>query len=76
MVDNLWYVKNTAGGQHHVDAPSILGKWHVSNPFSPRLISIYFPWLPLLLSGSGKVHQEEMTEVAGLISRDVLEFLP
>ena len=76
MAGNLCYEKNKGAGQHHVDAPSILSRWHFSSPFPLRLIVIHFSGLTFLFSCSHKVQHGRLTSDAELPAYGFLDFLP
>jgi hypothetical protein len=75
MAGNHCYEKNKGSGQHDVNVPSILSKWHVSSPSPPRLVASHFAWLPFLLSCSWVQHGK-LTKNAELSHYSFLEFLP
>jgi hypothetical protein len=63
MVGSPCDERYTRGGQHHVDAPSKLGKWHLSIHSSQRSLTYHFLCLFLLPSRSTMEHQKKLTYV-------------
>jgi len=76
MVGSPCGERYTGGGQHHVDAPSKLGKWLLSIHSSQRSLTYHFLCLFLPSSRSTRAHLKKLTYVDELGGSYLLVILP